>query len=202
MTRFLGLVIVAGLISFALSPVSVRAAPAQRPAYRAFGPALRESSVPVLLPARFPPAVGHIESIAVLSAGSNGYDVAFAAVPRCSGARSCAIFHVAGYPPASLAGRAFGYDRPVRLPDGARGFYSPRNCAGASCTEASLSFKRDGSMYEIDADVARDSLPTLVAIYGEMRCVVFGANAAHGRCDKRKRSQLASDVQPPSTTRV
>jgi hypothetical protein len=137
--------------------------------YAAIRPQLRTSAVPVLLPMPPPPAIRPLRSIAVISAGPGGYYVGFSSVVRCAGALSCAFFHVSGYPATRRPGRVGGRDRALRLPDGTRGFYTPGDCSGASCTEASLTFERRGTVYELDAKVAEDSLEVLERAYRTLR---------------------------------
>ncbi len=132
--------------------------------------ALRRSSVAVLLPASIPRSVGPIRTITVIEAGRTGYYVGYSAVRNCSGGLSCTFFHVAGFPSA-LRDPLDRRDRPVRLADGQRARFRPRNCTGASCTEASLSFERAGAVYEIDVKAERNDLAVLEAAYRQMRPV-------------------------------
>jgi len=138
------------------------------PVYGSIHPQLRLSSVPVLLPMPLPQAIGPIRSVAVISAGRAGYYVGFSPVTHCGGALSCAFFHVAGFPGTTRIDRSYR-DRPVRLPDGTRGFFRPEDCSGASCTEASLIFERYGAVYELDAKPARNSLRVIESAYGYLR---------------------------------
>ncbi len=126
--------------------------------------ALRASIVPVLLP-RLPGALGPIRSIAVISAGHNGYYVGFSTLGQCGGALSCSSFHVAGYPNTRRLDRSYRHDHAVRLFDGTQGFYRPADCSGASCSEASLFVERSYGVYEIDAKVDRDELAVLEHAY-------------------------------------
>jgi hypothetical protein len=175
--RLLGPVI-AGVVVLSPHPP---AADALRPAYGAFRAQLDRSAVPVLLPAHVPKAIGPIASVTVISSGRDGYYIGLSAVPNCGGALSCASLHVAGFAPTSSAARAYGHDQPVRLSDRAQGFYAPPDCSGSSCTEASLTFKRAGVVYEIDSNVEPQPLLVLIAIYRELRCFERKPNECHGR---------------------
>lgn len=139
--------------------------------YANIRPQLRTSAVPVLLPGRLPRALGAIRSVAVISAGSTGYYVGFSPLTHCSGALSCAYFHVAGYPRSTLLDHASHSGREVRLPGGAHGFFHPTDCSGAGCTEASLLFLRGAAIYELDAKVPHDALAVLECAYRDLRKV-------------------------------
>jgi hypothetical protein len=138
------------------------------PAGRAIRGALRASAVPVLLPSALPRELGSVRSVAVISAGRDGYYVGYSPLDHCAGALACAFFHIAGFaPPARL--EHLGHDRALRLSDGTRALYRPSDCSGASCTEASLFFARRGTLYELDAKTGADDLRVLTQVYRTLR---------------------------------
>ena len=126
--------------------------------------ALRASAVPVLLPSKLPRELGNVRSVAVIGAGRGGYYVGYSPLEHCAGALACAFFHVAGFAgPARLEHSE--HDRALRLSDGTRALYRPRDCSGASCSEASLFFVCRGTLYELDAKTGADDLRTLLGAY-------------------------------------
>ena len=138
------------------------------PDYAALRAGLRASAVPVLLPQPWPTRFGPVRSIALISVGRSGYYVGFSTLEHCSGALSCASFHVAGFPGARAVPPTPG-GRPVRLPDGTRAVFRPTDCSGAGCTEATLTFARGGAVYELDAKVVGDARITLEGVYRSLR---------------------------------
>jgi hypothetical protein len=142
----------------------------QAPMSRDLRGALRASAVPVLLPSPLPRALGRVRSVAVISAGRGGYYVGYSALERCGGALACAFFHVAGFAgPARL--EHLERDRTLRLSDGTRGVFRPKDCSGASCTEASLFFTRRGTLYELDVKIGDDDRGVLSDAYRTLRAV-------------------------------
>jgi hypothetical protein len=140
------------------------------PVDRGLRSAVRASGVPVLLPLPPPRAIGSVRSVAVISAGRGGYYVGYSPLPHCAGALACAFFHVAGFaPPARL--ERLEHDRSLRLFDGTRAVFRPKDCSGAGCTEASLLFARRGTLYELDAKVPASDLEVLVNAYRTLHSV-------------------------------
>jgi hypothetical protein len=133
--------------------------------------ALRASAVPVLLPRSIPAEFGPVRSIAVIDSGASGYYIGLSPVRTCLGALSCAFIHVAGRPTNARAERSPRRAQTVRLSDGTRAVYVPRDCSGASCTEASLLFERSAATYEIDAQAGCDGRAALERIYRRLRIV-------------------------------
>ncbi len=171
------------------------------PPYGSLRAGLRTTAVPVLLPVPIPAAMGAVRSVAVISAGREGYYIGFSSLENCAGALSCAFFHVAGRRASARPGEsAPDRDRSVRLFDGTRAAFRPTDCSGASCTEAVLSFRRGEVRYELDAKVGGNSLGALLSMYRNLRSM--RPSPGYGRCCKRKLSHEASAVQPPSTTMV
>jgi hypothetical protein len=132
---------------------------------------LRTSAVPVLLPRSLPRALGRIRSIAVIDAGRGGYYVGYSPVAHCAGSLACAFFHVAGAPAPARRERLEPPRRAVRLADGIRAVFAPKDCSGASCTESSLFFERGGACYELDVKVPRGDLAVLETVYRSLRVV-------------------------------
>jgi hypothetical protein len=130
---------------------------------------LRRSVVPVLLPAAIPSAIGPAVSVAVISAGPQGYYVGFSAIPDCAGARSCTALYVAGAPSAEPLELAGGTVRRVRLPGATSARFKPEDCSGSSCSEAVLTFDRAGSHYEIDVRSGSDDERILRSVYRALR---------------------------------
>jgi hypothetical protein len=118
-----------------------------------------------------PRAIGPARSITVVAADRTGYIVGFSPETRCLEALSCSFFHVSGFTRLALADRSYLRDRPVKFNDGTRGFFRPRDCSGASCTEASLTFERFGAIYEIDVKVGHDDLRVLKSAYRNLRLI-------------------------------
>jgi hypothetical protein len=160
-----------GVLGFDRAIITARDNAGVRQAYAAIRPRLLASALPVLLPMPIPPAIGTVRAITVVSADRGGYYVAFSPIVRCAGALSCTCLHVAGYRATPQTSRRLRGDRPVRLLDGTRAIFRPRDCSGASCTEASLTFMRRGTAYEIDASLVADDLALLESVYGNLRRV-------------------------------
>jgi hypothetical protein len=138
--------------------------------YNSLRSALDASAIPVLLPSPLPRAIGSVRSVTVISAGRSGYYVGYSPLRHCAGALACAFFHVAGFaPPARL--EPLERDRPIRLFDGTRAVFRPKDCSGSGCTEASLLFTRRGALYELDAKVPANDLDVLLTAYRNLRVV-------------------------------
>jgi hypothetical protein len=119
--------------------------------YRKALPELRASAVPVLLLRKLPSEYNSMKSTAVGWADKTGYDVGFSEVSDCGGAPPCSRLHVGAFLANARLGREYKqHARRIRLPDGTIGYFRPRDCSGASCTEAALSFQRGPYVYEID----------------------------------------------------
>lgn len=157
------------LVLLSLVMSAAAAAEIPRAPYAAIREQLRSSAVPVLLPVPLPRAVRPARSITVMGADRTGYTVGFSPLIHCSEALSCAFFHVSGFTRAASSDRSYLRDRPVRLSDGTRGFFRPEDCSGAGCTQASLTFERNGAVYELAVKVGRDDLPTLESAYRTLR---------------------------------
>ncbi len=169
------------LLSIVTLLLTVRADAESRDLYdRSVHGLLHASGLPVLLPATIPTPIGAVVSVAVIDADREGYYVGYSTHAGCNGGLSCAILHVAAYRRSSVAGRTYGRDRRVSLPDHSHGYYSARDCSGSSCVESSLTFARRNAIYEIDAKVT-PALPLLFEVYRRLRPLEPQSHRSYGR---------------------
>jgi hypothetical protein len=114
-------------------------------AKHAFAPilsSLAKSGVPALLPGKLP-GPDLVNATAQLeSAGSKGYAIELALAPDCNGATACHIGEVAG----SKSDGSTLKGSKVTLPSGVTGYVVLSAC-GASCSDSSITFDRDGYRY-------------------------------------------------------
>jgi hypothetical protein len=104
---------------------------------------LSKSGVPVLLPGALPEP-DLVNSIATIeSADSKGYAIELALAPDCGGATACHIGHVQGM---KADGSALSGEK-VWLPSGVTAYYVLGPC-GASCSDSTITFDRNGDRYE------------------------------------------------------
>jgi hypothetical protein len=140
--RFAATILAVALLGASASPSPAELAAAKH-AFVPLLPALSKSAVPVLLPGSLP-GPDMINAIPELeSAGGKGYEIELGLVAGCGGATACHIGHIGGTkaPGAALTGEK------ISLPIGVTAYYNRGDC-GASCSDSTLTFDRDGYRYE------------------------------------------------------
>jgi hypothetical protein len=104
------------------------------------------TSVPILLPQRFP---SQFAQLFPSGAGHRrSWSLSLGAVRNCGGATACFVADFEG----RRGGRPFGQIR-VRLARGRVGRFQPLSC-GASCSPPSISWRERGCTFSIQANVA------------------------------------------------
>ncbi len=131
-------------------------------AFRERLPSARSSRVTVLLPRTLTLADRTPRVYAGGGKAAGGWVLVLAAAPRCGGATACFIASFQAERGKSLPERA-----KVKLADGTPAAYHPVGC-GASCSPASLWFRRGGILYSWQVkDLPRNPRAVLVALANE-----------------------------------
>ncbi|HTA40724.1 MAG TPA: hypothetical protein VK760_16700 [Candidatus Acidoferrales bacterium] len=142
MKQFFSIVAFFVLLGASASPTAAELAAAKHAFVPLLG-SLSKSAVPVLLPGSLP-GPDLINAIPQLeSADGKGYAIELGLAPDCGGATACHIGHISGM---KSDGSALPGEK-VSLPIGVTGYYVLGPC-GASCSDSTITFDRNGYRYE------------------------------------------------------
>lgn len=130
------------------SPVAAIAkTPRPNPAFRSIFPALKyQTKIPIFLPGDIPGAESAKPLYAILETSTtNNYQILLAFTENCRGGNACRLGSVSG---KAISERSPLAGQPVVLTNGITGYFVEATC-GANCSDATLSWERDGDRYTV-----------------------------------------------------
>jgi hypothetical protein len=130
-----------------LPEVAIAKTPRPNPAFRSIFPALKyQTKIPVFLPGDIPGAESAQPLYAILEASTtNNYQILLAFTENCGGGNACRLGSVSGN---ALSERTPLAGQPVMLTNGVTGYFVEATCR-ANCSDATLSWERDGDLYTV-----------------------------------------------------